>query len=592
MNTNEWNRKDDLPQNTVSKFKNIINNLGIKTSVVSEEKYQDNWFSNRIEIEGLLYVGTNGKGVTPDYTMASALGEFMERLQSGALLGHLYQFGGSQCNKLNINTALRSFKIFFKKVCEEYSESDLKKILELSTTNSKLLEFINLRTNEAYVITDRLVNILCGTNGISAGNTFEEAFVQGMSEVFERYVMQYIYKEEYSDTFKVFEESAYNSLKSYSLIKAIKERRYHVNVIDCSLNGKLPVVGVLLLDPSMSKYYFKLGSDANMDIALQRCITEIFQGNSFDVNFRFKMNDFYSSCYEESDFWFSNIRVLEHTKSEINGTGALPRGFLKCLSQTTTDKRIFVSGIKSNKEISDYMYQCCKNISKDVYITNFTSLGVPCIRILVPDMCASFYYRGNNVCQVIERINTFSQLIYNGQLLSEKALYCLIDILEYPAYTYEFSMTKLLGIVTHEPIAEKYIYNPYLFTAYLAVYLRKFDIAQKYIQIYNRNARINDVISKADNLILLALSKNVPKKDLISYIAPVDTNKSIEHEIENIYSARDIGLKVPKCPLCDECDYMGVCSYDIWKNIQSQINGYGINRCKKEFDNFINRYKK
>ena len=387
MNISEWNRKDDLPQNTVHKFQSILNNLGIKTYVASEEQYRENWYSNRIEIEGLLHIGTNGKGVTPEYTMASALGEFMERLQSGMLLGYLYQFDNTKDIDIKKSATINSFKAFFKEICSEYNENELKKILKSSMVNSKVSEFVNPRTNETYMFADRLINILCGTNGIAAGNTFEEAFVQGMSEVFERYVMQYIYKEEYSNTFKVFDESSYNSLKSYSLIKAIKDRKYHVYVIDCSLNGKVPVIGVLLFDPSMSKYYFKLGSDANMDIALQRCITEIFQGNSFDVNFRFKMNDFYSACYHENDFWFNNSRVLEHTKSEINGTGALPRGFLKCLSQTTTDKRIFVSGNKSNKEIADYMFQCCERLGKSIAITNYTSVGVPCIRILVPDMC-------------------------------------------------------------------------------------------------------------------------------------------------------------------------------------------------------------
>ena len=207
-------------------------------------------------------------------------------------------------------------------------------------------------------------------------------------------------------------------------------------------------------------------------------------------------------------------------------------------------------------------------------------------------MCASFYYPRNNVCKVIDSINTFTQLIYNGQLLSEKALYCLLDVLEYPAYTYEFSMTRLLGIVTNKSIPEKYIYNPYLFAAYLAIYLRKFDIAQKYIQIYNQSARINETLSKADNLIVLALSKNVPQKELMDYISPIDVNKSIEHEIENIYSVRDGCLKIPKCPMCEKCDYSGVCSYTVWKSIQKKINEYGDDHCEKEFADFISRYKK
>lgn len=42
---------------------------------------------------------------------------------------------------------------------------------------------------------ESLINILCGSNGLAAGNSFEEAYVQGISEICERYVIQYIYTE-------------------------------------------------------------------------------------------------------------------------------------------------------------------------------------------------------------------------------------------------------------------------------------------------------------------------------------------------------------------------------------------------------------
>ena len=131
-----------------------------------------------------------------------------------------------------------------------------------------------------------------------------------------------------------------------------------------------------------------------------------------------------------------------------------------------------------------------------------------------------------------------------------------------------------------------------MFAAYLAIYLKKFDIAQKYIQIYNHSAQINATISKADNLIILALSKNITKKDLIDYISPIDTNKIIAREIENIYSIIDCGLKLPSCPMCGKCYYSGVCSYTVWKSVQDKINAYGNDHCEKEFADFISRYKK
>ena len=90
MNVHTWNRKDALPYESIEKFGQTLNSLGIECCVVQEESYKDHWYSNRIEIKGLPTIGTNGKGVTPEYTMASAMGEFFERLQCGMLVKYLY----------------------------------------------------------------------------------------------------------------------------------------------------------------------------------------------------------------------------------------------------------------------------------------------------------------------------------------------------------------------------------------------------------------------------------------------------------------------------------------------------------------------
>lgn len=229
MDIYAWNRKDALPEETTNKFNEILKKLGIETFVVSEEQYNNLWFSNRIEIKGLNNIGTNGKGVTPQYTMASALGEFMERLQSGMLIDYLYPFFNPKTDMAgDINLLADSSKKFFGDILSNYKEAELNAIINDSMVNSRSLNFIDISTNENFLIPERLINVLCGTNGIAAGNTFEEAFVQGISEIFERYVLQYIYKEQYSDLFKVFNESVYEKLNSYNLIRAIKERKYHV----------------------------------------------------------------------------------------------------------------------------------------------------------------------------------------------------------------------------------------------------------------------------------------------------------------------------------------------------------------------------
>ena len=86
-NLDKWNRKDASAENTISKIMNILDELNIPVEITESCNYKNLWYSNRMEIVGLPSIGTNGKGISEQYAMASCLGEFMERLQSSILFG-------------------------------------------------------------------------------------------------------------------------------------------------------------------------------------------------------------------------------------------------------------------------------------------------------------------------------------------------------------------------------------------------------------------------------------------------------------------------------------------------------------------------
>lgn len=46
---NDVNRKDAKPQETVQKIRNILNENGIDTRVITSLNYKDMWCSNRVE---------------------------------------------------------------------------------------------------------------------------------------------------------------------------------------------------------------------------------------------------------------------------------------------------------------------------------------------------------------------------------------------------------------------------------------------------------------------------------------------------------------------------------------------------------------
>ena len=81
-----YNRKDCTPRETIEKIKKILNSFSIKVIEKRMININNSFYSVRVELRDFPGIGTNGKGITRDYALASAYGEFMERLQSFFLI--------------------------------------------------------------------------------------------------------------------------------------------------------------------------------------------------------------------------------------------------------------------------------------------------------------------------------------------------------------------------------------------------------------------------------------------------------------------------------------------------------------------------
>lgn len=149
------------------------------------------------------------------------------------------------------------------------------------------------------------------SNGLCAGNSEFEAKVQGLSEIFERYIRRVLYfgmkpyflekihkkiklgNQEYDLQTLLKANIGFPIIpKDYidknfstcsSIIKNLNHNNFNVICYDLSFNGLFPVVGVLLLKQNEFKYKLSIGSHPKMKIALERSLTECFQGLNFNT---------------------------------------------------------------------------------------------------------------------------------------------------------------------------------------------------------------------------------------------------------------------------------------------------------------------
>ena len=324
------------PERTISNVRRILSKYGLLTSETFFS-CSDLYYSCRVTfLEPLqgLNVGANGKGMTPAYALASAYGELMERLQNRLLAFQAVRYAVSHSSqeKLKACLAKQDIRLRFQyypdeKVREFCRKRDFADYLsefipsykecldsDLREQAYKVLEapYENLMTGRKELVPFELFRYAAGSTGMCAGNCYQEAVVQGINEIFERYVLQRLYLDRCTPPVIPVEEfegtTVLERLRSLERLQGIS-----FEVLDCSLGEGFPVIGLLLVDNKRNTCAFRLGSDLSPEIALQRCYTEIFQGVVGEKNY-----------FSPIEFVKDPDLVAGYNRNVLDGNGRYP----------------------------------------------------------------------------------------------------------------------------------------------------------------------------------------------------------------------------------------------------------------------------
>lgn len=282
----------------------------------------------------VLDIGTNGKGMDSIYSLASAYGELMERIQNKMLLyvtkyatqafrENNLQLGNCNDSSLKFRyfpderLALVSAEDLWNECCRflpnAVKESD-GRVLEEKEYKMYYVDFYNANSKKVESVPYHLLRLASSSTGLCAGNCAAEAILQGVNEIFERYVLQQIYLKKLTPPAIPF--SAFQGTEIIARLQKIQQnRKWYIEIKDCSLGKGFPVIGLLIIDRNQNRYAFRLGADISPEIALQRCFTESFQGiGELSVQAL-------QAIYLKDDW---DIKV-EHNKNVVNGSGIFPK---------------------------------------------------------------------------------------------------------------------------------------------------------------------------------------------------------------------------------------------------------------------------
>lgn len=298
-----WIEGKDLPlEQTIANMTQILADLGMKIEIASWRNIVPHVWSLHIRDAASPMCFTNGKGATKESALASALGEFIERLNCNFFYNDQF-FGEEIADGAFVHYP--SERWFQPGTDDELPEGILDDYCldiynpdgelfgsNLIDTNSGrvdrgicALPFVRQSDGETVYFLNLIENLYL-SNGMSAGNTLVEAQVQCLSEIFERAVKREIIEQELAlpDVPSEVLEQYPDILEG---IRALEEQGFPVLVKDASLGGQFPVMCVTLMNPRTGGVFASFGAHPSFHVALERSLTELLQGRSFEG-----LNDF------------------------------------------------------------------------------------------------------------------------------------------------------------------------------------------------------------------------------------------------------------------------------------------------------------
>ena len=593
INIQQNKYKEALPIDTINRIKNILYEIGIHAYEKSWNNVNDCCFSVALAIDE-LNVQVNGKGTTRLYALASAYAELMERLQTGRLTKR--NFGNKKDpnlvypDVLKINTndffELSNIDVIITNLLKISNKEELNQYFIRNNINEiEIIPFFNLSKNIIEYFPLRIFEKITDTTGLAAGNTANEALIQGISEIFERYVGKQIIFDEIE--LPTIPNELFKSYDFYKIIELLENAGYNIQIKDCSLNGTYPVIGVLIINENGTMYHFKLGASPAIEIAVERCLTELFQGFSFE-NIDLRLSKLLWHNEQNSD-----LEKHENFASFIrDGTGQFPHSIFYNCKESSNYSSAFIGKedyLSNNKGINHMINILNKN-NLQIYIKNYSYLGFPTYQIYIPGISENGI-TWNYLNNYSSEVSTYKKMlnIKKSEVDKlERLTYVLEDLLrKSPNDALRIDQTKILK----GTLIKLKKYNNFgkldlrflLVTLYL--YLGKYSQALIYLNSYIRiTSKQNPIdpyliyyqcIAAYIKLKINNYSVNQIKEKLIGLFKLELLNEVLNDMADNTKALQY--MKLPDCPDCNNCEIHADCNYSNWAIIVEKLNNIFLN---------------
>ena len=440
----------------------------------------------------------NGKGSSLEFARASAYGELMERVLTKVLFRYNYYDRYSK----ERDTIFFEDEVLFDEAeyknhlselglrnCDYHSALDVQKYFTAFSSKLVMEPFNTINGEKTKYFPVSVLDVLFGTNGMAFGNTLEEAKTQALSEVFERYCNKEIINKEIIMPQIPADGSIFKDRLLEEIVEVKEKTGLEVTIYDASLGKGYPVISVIFENKENNTYFVKFGAHFDINVATERCLTEMFQGR------RNNQSDYMKEkTYLDDSLWRKkNLESILHT-----GDGYYPVDVVNGgISEYKFEKW---PEFDSNSEALEFYTNKLLEISDEVYFKVYKEKGFNVVRYLIPqvsqiydDIAYKMRWQGE--------LNDISNLLERTDDITENELKDCIDFISnncssasntiIPFFKHRFSYNSIF----------KY-YNLYLLKFEYYVMCGKLDSAKEIMEKYKNKSNTNKDILSAMTLLI------------------------------------------------------------------------------------------
>ncbi len=579
--------KDTRPEETIARIQAILAKLGIALEETVRNAGIENCWSVMVSVKDGFPYFSNGKGVTRELARASAYAEFIERLQCGLFLYkfqslnrdtttdvHLYAPDGKYMTMAELEAegewmdhVINSYghgltRKKLAKLCKNYAAADQDKIWTVP--------FYSVFEDKYVYLPAAVVEHVYATNGCCAGNSREEALVHGLSEIMERRSTQTRLMSGASAP--VIPEEVLNQFSTASkILETIRQSgEYDVQIFDLSMDNGFPVIATRIINKRTQDYVVNIGADPVLEIAINRTLTEIFQGKDLQT---------FSSSHVNTIL--NDIRDVPFSHNALNqmetGNGLFTVDFFA--EELTCDRPCteFVDRSNmTNRELLNYMLGLYKDLGLPLYVRNFSYLGFPTYHFVVPGFSET---RGLLLTEPVSEYgmgDEASKVLKNPAAANDAALAFLL-MYHNKIKSMISRRSNFAGLAGLPMQGSETLMLMYSSLSYAAWKLKQYPAAIRYLEelccFTSIEQETRDYFSCVSRY--LKLKSAGTAEDKIRVVLSKFFDKAV---FDALYQRLDSG-KTPydgyllECDLqsCDKCRYRKNCCYDRLRDIVSAV---------------------